>query len=328
MPTETTARARATRVAHVGGGHPAAATGVPLTHRPDRAREAVGVDQLGGVDRPGSRSAGRARPPAPARRAGPPTPPGASRAAPRPRAPCRRPPRQAIAVRAARSVLRRVDRPQSQHDDGEGRREHTLHGDPLGGRPERHGEPGGHGQCRGARRGAARRRRAGRAARPSSPRRPPRGAARRSPSGPASRRTRFRGAWVRRPGRAPRRRRTAAPRPTTRAGTTSGARRERRVRDGIPARRPPARSPARLTVASASRSSRRRVESSSSAGASASRDDRAAATGRRGCGAARSGRRRGAVDAHDVAVQPVGGGAHDGSTAPAGRSSPSRSCGP
>ena len=142
---------------------------------------------------------------------------------------------------------------------------------------ERHGEPGRHGQCRGAgeaQHGGARPLAGhGRGSR----RRRPRGAARRSPSGPARTRTQFRRRWVRRPGRVPRPRRRAGPgRPRGRA--------RRRGRGGSGAcptasGTTPAgpRRAARLTVASASRSSRRRVESSSEGRRVGLGDDRAAA---------------------------------------------------
>ena len=50
MPTETTERGLGDPVAHVGAGDPAPPGGVPLAHRPDRRREPVGVEELGGVD--------------------------------------------------------------------------------------------------------------------------------------------------------------------------------------------------------------------------------------------------------------------------------------
>ena len=292
------------------GGHPAATPGVPLAHRPDGAREPVGVDQLGRVDRQArtrqgahdhrrqTDEQGRRRHRAPAEH----DPDREHRAHP-----------AQAGHRGARGTvgLPGVDRPQGEHDDGERRREHTLHGDPLRGRRERHGQPGGHGQC-------------------GSPGQPQRGGA---------------GALARHGGahdhgtreeecgaHPPRRRRgEAGGRPRGPGGQRErggddaqqaqahdeGGHDVRGTAGAAGARRHPGPAPTRAQAGTAHRGVG--VQLVTPPGGVVERvrgvrlaHDRTAATGPRGGAGARARRRGGAVEAHDVAVQPVGRGAHDG----------------
>ena len=201
-----------------------------------------------------------------------------------------------------------VDRPEGQHDHGQGGREHSLDGHPLGRRPERKREPGrdgegrsaGQPQHRGARPFAGHGEDDDHGAREEQTRRPPSGPRVRRPSCRSTR-------WQRR-GRGPPPRRRAAPSRPRGQAPPRGPGRARR--DGIRPAPPGPRRAARLTVASGSRSSRRRVESSRRAGPSLSvttaRPPPAVARG--GCcgGGARPGGRRGAVDADHAAVQARG----------------------